>query len=97
MREVIKFEVNKPVIIRCVFDSPIEMDSEYGKNFFYTVKKDDNEKEYGFYATPKLNQELQKLGRLSSKKIEIVKKLGSDGLKSWEVKEVENQDMEMDW
>lgn len=102
MREVIKFEVNKPVIVRCVFDSPIEMDGKYGKQYFYTVKKDDDEKEYGFYATPRLNQELQKLGKLSSQKIEIVKKSDTDGMKFWSIKEIDvqennNQEDELGW
>ena len=56
-RKKLELEVNKPISLELLFDSPIEGESQYGKYFMYGVKN--GNEEYSFFAPLKVHDALK--------------------------------------
>ena len=56
-RKKLELEVNKPIRLALLFDSPIEGESQYGKYYMYGVKNGDTE--YSFFAPLKVHEALK--------------------------------------
>ncbi|MBT8387642.1 MAG: hypothetical protein KJO12_09550 [Ignavibacteria bacterium] len=56
-RKKLELEVNKPVSLALLFDSPIAGESQYGKYFMYGVEN--GSEEFNFFAPLKVHEELK--------------------------------------
>lgn len=86
-KETIRFELNKPVEVKFSFSAPIPVTGMYGRQYLYGVKKTGSGRDYSFYATEKLNNLLQSIGKLFSRHLEIEKKEYASGKNYWVIKE----------
>ena len=56
-RKKLELEVNKPISLVLLFDSPISGESQYGKYYMYGVKN--GKEEYSFFAPLKVHEALK--------------------------------------
>lgn len=76
-RKKLELEVNKPVNLVLLFDSPIQGESQYGKYFMYGIKN--NNEEFNFFAPLKVHEALKEKSR--GTKFQLVKTAVQKGRK----------------
>ena len=85
-KEIIRFQEGTSVKLTFTFDTPIDSNGKYGKQFCYGVN-DDMGHEKVIFATEKLNNILQTIGDLKGRKLEIEKKSTDKGKNYWVISE----------
>lgn len=85
-KEIIRFRDNISEKIKFNFESPIDSNGKFGKQFCYGVS-DDMGHEKVIFVTEKLNNLLQTIGNLKGRKLEIEKRITDNGKNYWAISE----------
>ena len=70
-RKKLELELNKPTILKLLFDSPIVGESQYGKYYLYAVRNGDESMEYSYFADKTTHEQLK--GLKKGAEVEITK------------------------
>ena len=54
-------EINKPMVLELLFDSPVTGQSKFGDYFLYAVRNGDGTTEYSYFAPPEVHEQLKGL------------------------------------
>jgi len=91
-RKKLNLEFNKPTVFELLYDEPALGNSKYGNYYLYSIKNENN-KEFSFFAADDAHQQLKNLKR--GDKVEITKineHIGDKVKTKFEVKTIVNQD-----